>query len=71
MLCMQPSSASKRTLRELIDARGLRYGWVARQAGMSPSLLSMVMAGKRRLRPERRQALAKVLQVPAELLEDA
>lgn len=57
-------------LRALIDARGLRHEWVARHAGISPSMLSMVLSGKRRLRPERLEALARVLQVPVELLQD-
>jgi transcriptional regulator with XRE-family HTH domain len=61
---------SRTYVRALIDGRGLRHGWVARQAGLSPSALSLWLSGKRRLRPERLEALARVLQVPVELLQD-
>jgi transcriptional regulator with XRE-family HTH domain len=57
-------------LRRLIDARGLRYSWVARRAGVSPALLSMVMSGRRRMTDALAERLADVLAVPVEVLRE-
>jgi len=53
-------------VRELIDARGLRYEWVARQVGLTPDRFAHIIDG-RRPAPEPTEAfyvrLAKVLGV--------
>lgn len=54
-------------LEALIDARGLRKGWVAAQMGVSPSLLSRWMSGERTIGPERAARLAELLGVSPEV----
>lgn len=50
-------------VRELRRLKGLRWGWVAEQLGISPSLLSLMLSGQRRWTPERIEKLADVLGV--------
>lgn len=71
---MQHTSPPDRTssIRRILDARGLRYSWVAARIGVSPSMLTKVMQGERKLTTEKRRRLAELLQIPEELLpEDA
>lgn len=73
LLCMSNCVALHgKTIREMLDARGIKYSWVADRLGISPSLMTRVMQGKAHLTPERRRRLAELLQIPEDLLsEDA
>jgi transcriptional regulator with XRE-family HTH domain len=63
--------ASKRTvLRDLIDARGLRYDFVAGKVGLSPSNFTKLMNGERTLTASVMVTLCKVLEVEAEAFFD-
>ena len=55
-------------IRDLLRAKGLRFGWVAEQMGISPSMLTRLLAGERRWTPEHRQAIARALDMPEESL---
>ena len=55
-------------IRDLLRAKGLRFGWVAEQMGISPSMLTHLLAGERRWTPKHRQAIARVLDMPEETL---
>lgn len=48
-------------LRSAIDARGLRYSWVAERIGVSRPMFSMVLSGERRLAIERARNLAELI----------
>ena len=43
---------------------------IARAAGVSPALISMVMMGKRRLNPKRKKIIARLLDKPIEAIFD-
>ena len=43
---------------------------IARAAGVSPALISMVMMGKRRLNPKRKKIIARLLDRPIESIFD-
>jgi len=51
-------------IEELIQARGLRKGWIAVRLGMSASSFSRVLAGARPLSLAEGVALAELLGVP-------
>jgi plasmid maintenance system antidote protein VapI len=58
---MESCTATKRSVLQLIEERGLRHGWVAARIGVSPSMLSNAVRGKRRLRSDTAQRLAELL----------
>jgi antitoxin component HigA of HigAB toxin-antitoxin module len=66
---MVVSIAPKRSIRDLIDERGLRHGWVAARIGVSPAMLTNVMRGRRRLRVDAAQRLAELLGVPLDEMD--
>jgi hypothetical protein len=51
-------------LGQAIDNQGRLRNWVAKQAGISPALLSLSIAGERTLRESAAQSIARVLQMP-------
>lgn len=53
-------------LRRFIDARGIRYIWIAEKLGISPSHLTQIMDGKRPLVAAHAATLADLFSVPAE-----
>lgn len=57
-------------VRDALDARGLRYQWVAARIGMSQAMLSRVMSGERRLTPLAASRLAELLKVPVDEFRD-
>lgn len=57
-------------LEAVITERGLRFDWVARQAKISKSHLSMVMSGKRMASESVANRIADALTTPLFLLFD-
>jgi transcriptional regulator with XRE-family HTH domain len=51
-------------LEQLLAAQGRRKDWLASQAGVSPSLISHVLAGRRTIAVEVAERMAAALQVP-------
>ncbi len=54
-------------LRSLLATQGRRKDWLAKQAGIHPSLLSHVMAGRRTVSSDVAERIAGALQVPLSL----
>lgn len=48
-------------LRELRDKKGFKSGWVAKQIGVSPSLISYLETGRRAWTPELEQRYLKAI----------
>ena len=48
-------------LRGLRDRKGLKSGWVAKQIGISPSLISYLETGRRAWTPELEQKYLKAI----------
>jgi transcriptional regulator with XRE-family HTH domain len=60
-----------RSINDHIEASGLSRQEICRRAKLSPSMLSMIASGERRVGPERVEALAVALGVePAALRPD-
>lgn len=59
-------NATPTSLRGFLDARGVRYGWVADQLGVSRGHFSLVLSGARPLTGDTAAALAALFGVPAE-----
>ncbi len=59
------------TLRIVIDSRGLRYGWLATELGISPSHLGRLLDGERELSTEQGAVLARLTQLPVEEIREA
>ena len=55
---------SRYDLKERIHGQRLRMDWVAERMGISASLLTRLIAGERRWKPEYRASLAQALDVP-------
>lgn len=49
--------------RELIDSKGLRHDFVAKNVGVSKTMLSLFLKGERNLSPEYKMRLHRVLKV--------
>lgn len=63
--------APETPIARLIDERGLRKGWVAEKLGISPSSLSRLIWGERRMTLDEGLKLAEILGVDVrELLVD-
>lgn len=67
---MGDNSYSSRRLRELIDAQGRRYDWLAARIDKDPSILTKILKGTRILNEETARRAADVLQVPVEWLRE-
>lgn len=59
-----------RTVAEVVAAQGRRQDWLAKRAGVSESLLSMVISGQRSIGQEGAERIAGALGVPLFLLFD-
>lgn len=55
-------------VKRLCDAKGLKYAWVAKQIGLTPPNFDHVESGHRAAPPGYYEDLARVLQVPIELV---
>jgi transcriptional regulator with XRE-family HTH domain len=55
-------------VEEVLRQRERSVRWLAGKVGCSPSLLHLIVDGKRRARPELRRRIAEVLDVPESLL---
>ena len=51
-------------LEQVLAAQGRRKDWLAAQAGVSPSLVSHVLAGRRTIANDVAERMAAALQVP-------
>jgi transcriptional regulator with XRE-family HTH domain len=58
----------KTRLFEILDARGIKRRWFARQVGIHESTLSRIEKGKRAIPPRLMPAAARILQVPESML---
>jgi len=71
---METSTAAERytirsqELRSLLEMQGRRKDWLAAQAGVSPSLLSHALAGRRSVSEHVAERMAAALQVPVFLV---
>lgn len=61
-------SQAQPELRRALAARERSASWLARKAGVSPSLVARILSGERRPSPEFRRAAAEALEVPEPLL---
>lgn len=50
-------------LKTLLDDRGIKASWLADQVGISKSLMSLIINGKRNMTKRNRKAIARVLRV--------
>lgn len=55
-------------VEEVLRQRERSARWLALKTGVSPSLVHLILRGKRRARPELRRRIAEVLDVPESLL---
>lgn len=67
---VQAPPANRTILRDLIEARGLKYGFVADRLGLSPSLLTRLLGRERPLKASELVALTSLLGVEAEQFFD-
>jgi transcriptional regulator with XRE-family HTH domain len=58
----------KSMVKRICDSRGIRYGWVATQIGVSFPQFTHIEAGNRKAPPGYYERIARVLQVPIELI---
>jgi hypothetical protein len=58
----------KSPLRQVCEAKGLKYGWIAKQLGISQGYFNHIEAGRRPAPPWYYERLARVLQVPVEMI---
>ena len=58
-------------LIEAIDAQGLRQDWLAERLGVSPSMLTHLLAGRRRLTEDMAEKLARELRLPIAFVRQA
>jgi hypothetical protein len=58
-------------IREMIRERGLRNGWVAREAGIHPTAFSRMLSGERPFPPDKISPLAKALRFPVKAVREA
>ena len=58
-------AATASGLRDFLDARGVRYIWVAGRLGITPSHLNRLMSRERPLTPKNAAKLAEIFGVPA------
>ena len=75
MLSMTTKSVSRYmvrgdALRSVLAAQGRRKDWLAAQAGISPSLVSHALAGRRTVGGDVAERMAAALQVPIFLFAD-
>ena len=55
-------------LKPVLDRQGVKSGSIAKEIGLSPSLLSMVIRGERTLGKEDAEKIANVFRLPIEML---
>jgi len=55
-------------LERILDARGIRRRWLARQLGISDAYLSRLLSGEKRWPPRLRAETARVLMLPEDVL---
>lgn len=58
------SIATPPPLRGFLDARGIRYSWVAEKLGFTPSHMTQLMDGKRPLTRKHAETLAALFNEP-------
>ena len=58
-------------LRQLLDERGIKHSWVARQAGISAPQLSGVLNGRRTIAADKAAFICELLGVPFSLAFDS
>lgn len=47
--------------KKIVNDKGLKVVWLAKQIGMSRPMLSMCMSGKRNFKPDKKEKLHKLL----------
>jgi transcriptional regulator with XRE-family HTH domain len=53
---------------EVLDSRGIKRIWLAKQLGISPSHLNRLEKGERPFTQQMREKVSQVLQVPVDML---
>jgi transcriptional regulator with XRE-family HTH domain len=56
-------------IKEYMNAKGIKYSWVADKLGMSNTTFGTIMNGQRNLRADEFFAICKVLEVSPEIFE--
>lgn len=66
---MTTTAAPQTHITAIIEARGLRRDWLAARLGVSPSYLTRLLNGQRRMQPSIAIRMADVLQLPVDFIQ--
>lgn len=56
-------------IKEYMNAKGIKYSWVANKLGMSNTTFGTIMNGTRTLKADEFFAICKALEVPPEMFQ--